>query len=182
MKLSVYIATSVDGFIAREDGAVDWLDGHESAGEGEDFGFQAFMDSVDALLMGRNSYDKVLSFDVGWPYGEKPVFVLTNRPFLPPDDPVAKVAALAGSPEEVVFELSQRGFSHLYIDGGQVEQQFLREGFVDELIMTTIPVLLGKGSPLFGVLDQEQPVKLVSAQGFSNGFVQTKYVIERPLS
>ncbi|MEM7111495.1 MAG: dihydrofolate reductase family protein [Chloroflexota bacterium] len=182
MKLSVYIATSVDGFIAREDGAVDWLDGHESAGENEDFGYKAFMDSVDGMLMGRNTYDKVLSFDVGWPYGDKPVFVLTKRPFSPPDAPNAQVEPLAGSPHEIVSQLNQRGFTHLYIDGGQVVQQFLQEGLVDELIITVIPVLLGKGIPLFGALDRDQSVKLMRAEGYSNGFVQTRYVVERPLT
>lgn len=182
MKASVYIATSLDGFIAREDGDIDWLEGHESAGEGEDMGFQAFMDSVDALVMGRNTYDKVLSFDVGWPYGEKPVIVLTNRPFSPPDAPSANVSAMSGSPSEIVAQLSAQGMTHIYIDGGQLIQSFIRAGLVNQLIITTIPVLIGSGIPLFGSLPHDIILRLIDSRAYVNGFVQSSYALDKAAS
>lgn len=177
MKLSVYIAVSLDGYIARKNGDVDWLEGHESAGEGEDMGYGAFMDSVDALVMGRNTYDKVLSFGVGWPYGEKKVFVLTKRPFSPPDDDKANVESLAGSPAEIVAQLAARGFKHLYVDGGNVIQHFLRAGLIDQFVITTIPILIGGGISLFGSIEQDLKVQHVNSQVFPNGFVQNTYAI-----
>src|SRR5690349_4154783 len=117
MNATVYIATSLDGFIAREDGAIDWLPGIDSAGEGEDYGYHAFFDSVDVLVMGRNSYELVRTFD-DWPYGTKPVVVLTSRPLEIPQSIAETVEAMSGSPTEVVQRLAGRGAKHLYVDGG----------------------------------------------------------------
>src|SRR5436305_11911544 len=116
MKMSVFIGVSVDGFIARPDGALDWL----PAGGGEEHGYEAFIASVDALVIGRKTYDTVLSFDA-WPYGDKPVFVLSSIPLVPPP-PGATVEHLSGAPAEIASQLDARGIRHVYVDGGVTVQ------------------------------------------------------------
>ena len=180
MKASVYIATSVDGFIAREDGSVDWLSsGEETAGEdggGEDYGYQDFMDSVDALVMGRNTYEMVQSFGE-WPYGNKPVIVLTSTPLDIPEKFAKTVSAMSGTPGEIVRNLAERGYEHLYIDGGKTIQGFLRERLIQTLIITKIPILIGSGIPLFGTLPHDIKLRHLETFQFDNGLVQSKYEI-----
>ena len=186
MKASVYIATSLDGFIARKDGDIGWLTGdsegggeevnQEDQGQGEDYGYKAFMDSVDALVMGRNSYEKVRSFG-GWAYGDKPVVVLSRRPIEIPERLSKTVEAMSGAPEEVVARLSKRGMKHLYIDGGVTIQRFLRAGLIQRLIITRIPTLIGAGIPLFGPLDEDIKLRHVRTQSYPSGFVQSEYEV-----
>lgn len=177
MKCSVYIATSLDGFIARLDGGLDWLP--QQAEPGEDYGYQAFFDSVDVLVMGRNSYEKVLTFGA-WPYGEKRVVVLSSRPLEIAPALAGRVEALSLSPREVVTRLEARGAHHAYVDGGQTIQRFLRDGLIDEITLTRIPVLIGQGLPLFGALDADVPLRHVETRSYPNGLVQSKYAIARP--
>lgn len=173
----VYIAQSLDGYIARPDGGLDWLEGHDVP-EGEDFGYHAFMARVDALVMGRNSFESVLSFDVPWPYGETHVYVLTSRPLQIPEALRATVSAEGGAPAEVAARLAAAGVRAAYLDGGATIQRFLRAGLVDELIVTTIPVLLGEGIPLFGALEADQPLELVGVTGHEGcGFVVSRYEV-----
>jgi dihydrofolate reductase len=153
LKCTVFIATSLDGFIARPNGDLDWLP-------------QA------VLVMGRNTYDVVCSLGE-WPYGDKRVAVLTARPIdLPPD---SKVTALSGSPSDVIAELAKDGAQHLYIDGGRVVTNFLRDGLIDEIIITTIPILIGKGIPLFGELNKDVALELLSTKSFDGGLAQSHY-------
>lgn len=175
MKVSVYIAASVDGFVAREDGSTDWLS-VDDAGDGEDYGYKAFIASVDALLMGRNTFEKVMGFGA-WPYDDTPVFVLSSRPLEFPDALSGKVTTLSASPREVVKQLAGWGVKHLYIDGGQMIQGFLREGLVQRLIVTRVPVLLGAGSPLFGPLSRDVKLRYVGTRAFNSGLVQTEYEV-----
>ncbi len=175
MKASVYIATSVDGFIAREDGSIDWLPSGENAA-GEDYGYQDFMDSVDALVMGRNTYELVLSFGK-WPYGEKPVVVLSSNNLEIPKNLPGSISPLSGSPGEIVEQLSKIGYSHLYINGGKTIQSFLRKGLIQTLIITKIPILIGSGIPLFGELPQDLKLRLLEPRQFDNGIVQSKYEV-----
>jgi dihydrofolate reductase len=178
MICSVYIAASLDGFIARPDGDIEWL--HNSAynlPEGEnDFGYERFINTVDALVMGRHTYEKVLSFD-GWPYGEKKVVVLTGRPLSIPAAPTANVSFDSGSPADIVTRLDSAGAGHLYIDGGQTIQQFLQAGLISQMIITQIPILLGSGIPLFGSLATEISLNHRQTRTFANGFVQSHYEI-----
>ena len=185
MKASVYIATSLDGFIAREDGDLDWLEGSgeevakevsEDESQGEDYGYRAFMDSVDALVMGRNTFEKVLSLGP-WGYGDKPVFVLSSRPLEIPDHLSQTVEAMSGSPEEVVARLSERGMTHLYIDGGVTVQRFLRARLIQRLVITRMPVLIGTGIPLFGPLGEDIKLRHVRTQSYPSGFVQSEYEV-----
>ena len=144
----VYIATSLDGFIARKDGGLDWLPSPDASSESAS-DFDTFLASVDALVMGRNTYDMVQSFGV-WPYGDKPVFVLSHRPVDLPADSAARVDCISGTPDKIVADLAGRGLQNLYIDGGETIQAFLRAGEIHRLIVTRIPVLLGEGISLFG--------------------------------
>src|SRR5215216_2550304 len=149
MKASVFIGTSVDGFIARANGDLDWL----PPGGGEPHGYDEFMAAVDALVIGRKTFETVLNFDA-WPYGEKPVFVLSTRA-LAPAPPGAVVERMSGTPADIVSLLAARGIRHIYVDGGITIQGFLRAGLIQRLIITRVPVLIGSGVPLFGPLPHD---------------------------
>ena len=171
MRASVCVGTSVDGFIARADGGLDWLptDG------GEPHGYDEFMASIDALVVGRNTYQTVLGFGT-WPYGKKPVFVLSTRALAPA--PVgAVVERLCGVPAEIVSQLAARGFQHLYVDGGITIQRFLQAGLIQRLIVTRVPVLIGAGIPLFGPLERDIVLKHVETRHYASGLVQSVYEI-----
>ena len=173
VKISVYIAVSLDGFIARKNGDLDWLPAGDVGGE--DFGYGEFMSTVDYIVMGRNTFEKVLTFG-GWHYDKK-VIVLTSRDSDIPPELADKVEALHLSPRELVHEMGRRGAKSIYLDGGVTIQRFLRESLVDEMIITTIPILLGEGLPLFGKLDNDVKLELVKSESFKNGFVQNKYKV-----
>jgi dihydrofolate reductase len=179
MKISVYIATSLDGFIAREDGDIEWLhnSGHGEMDEGEDFGYEKFMSTVDALVMGRKTYEKVLSFGGDWPYGKNPVFVLSTSGVKIPDAISETVSSLSGSPQKIVKQLEKLGYQHIYLDGGLTIQKFLEAGLVDEITITKIPVFIGNGIPLFGPLSKDIKLKHVQTEAFNNGFAQSRYEI-----
>jgi dihydrofolate reductase len=172
MRASVFIATSLDGFIARQDGALDWLptDG------GEPHGYDEFIATVDAIVMGRKTFETVLTFDA-WPYGTKPVVVLSTRPsgLKAPDGAVCDM--MTGTPHEIVARLSARGMKHLYVDGGVTIQRFLEAGLIQRLIITRIPVLLGSGIPLFGPLPHDLRLEHVATRAYPSGLVQSEYVI-----
>lgn len=171
MKASVFVGTSVDGFIARPDGGLDWLP-HEG---GEEHGYQAFFASVDALVIGRHTYETVLGFD-SWPYGAKPVYVLSSVP-LPPGPSGSMVHHLAGEPAEIVAKLAALGFQHAYIDGGITVQGFLRSGLIQRLIITRVPVLIGAGIPLFGATGRDIQLRHIATRHFASGLVQSEYEV-----
>ncbi len=175
MKTSVYIATSLDGFISRENGDVDWLPAGESE-DGEDYGYHAFMNSVDALVLGRNTYEMVLSFGE-WPYGDKPVIVLSTQNLELPDKLLKTVSHMQGTPREIIDQLSEMGYQHLYIDGGLTIQGFIRDGLIQVIIFTQIPILIGQGIPLFGPIIEDIQLEHVESKAFKNGFVQNIYRI-----
>lgn len=192
MKVSAYIATSLDGFIARPDGALDWLPGAGDdegrrfadgfAREEADYGWSAFWDSVDCLIMGRRSFAKVRTFG-GWPYEGKRVLVLSRDPqFVVPEELAGKAEA-AGAPPSLsalLKQLSAAGHRHIYVDGGQTIQAFLREGLITEMTVTRIPVLIGEGIPLFGPVPSDIPLTLVRSVAYANGFVQSVYTLSKP--
>ena len=171
----MFIATSLDGFIAREDGDIAWLtEGYESKA-GEDYGYEAFIDTVDVLVMGRGTYEQVLGFGA-WPY-KKPVVVLSSGAVDVPDELTGFVETMSASPREVARRLAERGFRHAYIDGGQTIQGFLEAGLIQQLTLTTIPILIGKGRPLFGSLGQDVRLRHLETKAFSSGLVQSRYEI-----
>lgn len=173
MKASVFIAASIDGFIARPNGGLDWL-----PDDCEPHGYEEFIATVDALVIGRNTYDIVRSFP-GWAYGTKPVIVLSDTLTDLDAPPGAVCELLSGDPRHIVDQLAARGWTHLYIDGGITIQRFLRAGLIDRLIITRIPVLLGSGIPLFGALSSDIRCQHVSTRSYPSGLVQSEYLIAR---
>lgn len=182
MKISVHIATSLDGLIARENGGLDWLpgaqegDGADGDSGDEDYGFKEFLDSVDVLVMGRNTYEAVLSFGQ-WPYGSKRVVVLASKPVEIPNGLAGTVESRSCSPAELVKDLAESGANHLYIDGGKTIQGFLNAGLIQEITITKIPVLIGSGIPLFGPLSADKRLNHLETRWFDNGFVQSRYQV-----
>ncbi len=172
MPNAVYIATSLDGYIAGPDGELDWLMQFPNP-EQSDFGFGKFIRKMDALVMGRKTFEKVLSFDT-WPY-PLPVFVLSSTLTAIPQHLEGKAELVNGDLHAIVNDLNDRWFKNLYLDGGQTVQSFMRKGLVDELIISRIPIVLGGGIPLFGALDEAQRFELVKNEAFKNGIVKTHY-------
>jgi dihydrofolate reductase len=171
----VFIAASLDGYIARPDGDIDWLHGWPDVGH--DYGYGAFMASVDGLIVGRGSYEKALAFPE-WPY-PKPVVVLSRtlgQDGVPPHL-AGKVRINPAGPRQVVHELQGQGWTRAYVDGGRVIQSFLREGLIEDLIVTSIPILLGAGLPLFGPLDADIRLKHLKTSAYDSGFVQSHYAV-----
>jgi dihydrofolate reductase len=175
IQVSVFIATSLDGYIARPDGDVSWLHETEPIGGGDDAGYGVFFDSIDVLVMGRGTFEKVLEFD--WPYGRKPVIVLSKSLTEAPEKLRDRVRIDASTPQELVEKLSQEGYKHIYLDGGKVIQSYLREELVDDITLTTIPVLIGEGLPLFGSIDKDIKLHLLESRSWDNGLVQSKYQV-----
>ncbi len=170
-KISIFIAMSIDGYIAREDGNLDWLETvHPAEPLRQDCGFHQFFASVDALVMGRNTYEKVLSFGK-WPYEGKRVIVLSNKK----TEPQNNVAFYQGDVMQLSHQLYDEGVKHLYIDGGITIAQFLQAKLVDEMIVTIIPVMLGKGIPLFNPITLETNCRLLKSEIYSTGLVQLHY-------
>lgn len=181
-RFAVFIATSLDGFIARPDGSIDWLDeANTRVPEGEDCGYAAFMDSVDALLMGRKTYETVLTFG-DWPYDHQSVYVLSDQLTSLAEGVPDTVRLIRGDIPNVVSELRDRGHRKVYVDGGKTIQSLLAAGIVDEITITRIPVLLGAGRSLFGELPGDLALKHVSTRSYSFGFVQSTYQVQAGFS
>jgi len=172
----VFIAASLDGYIARADGDIEWLLARDDPSE--DHGYNDFIKDKDVIVMGRGSYEKVVTFDT-WPY-ELPVLVLSRQlAGTPVPGPLqGKVRFAALSPREAMAELAQQGVRRAYIDGGQLVQSFLREGLIADMVITTVPVLIGAGRPLFGALPEDRSLTLVASRSFPSGLVQSSYRLQ----
>jgi dihydrofolate reductase len=168
--VSVFVGASVDGFIARRNGDLDWL----PEGGGEPHGYDEFMASVDAIVIGRKTFETVLTFGA-WPYGDKRVVVLSSRPIDLAGVRGGVVEQMAGPPAEIVAQLAASGARHLYVDGGITIQGFLRAGLVRRLIITRVPVLIGDGVPLFGTLPRDVRLRHVATRHYPSGLVQSEY-------
>ena len=176
-KCSVFIATSLDGFIARTDGRIDWLlAANATVPAGEDCGYAEFFSTVDAMVMGRGTFEQVLTFPQ-WPYGELPVYVMSRTLTELPVSVPSSVSLVSEPPTELVDRLHAEGRRHLYVDGGRTIQSFLSAGLLDELTITLIPVLLGSGRPLFGPLWADVALDLISSRSYPFGFVQNRYSV-----
>ena len=173
MRVSVFVGTSLDGFIARADGGLDFL----PEGGGEPHGYDEFIASVDAIVIGRKTFETVLAFP-SWPYGDKRVVVLSTRPLDFSALRGAVVEQMAGPPAEIVARLAATGSHHLYVDGGITIQGFLRAGLVQRLVITRVPVLIGEGIPLFGSLPRDVRLRHVMTRHFPSGLVQSEYQVE----
>ena len=172
MQASVFIGTSVDGFIARQNGELDFL----PEGGGEPPGYAEFMASVDALVIGRKTFETVLTF-ANWPYGKKRVVVLSSRPLNFSAVRGGVVEQMAGSPAEIVSKLAASGVRHAYVDGGITIQRFLSAGLIQRQIITRVPVLIGEGIPLFGALPRDLQLRHVGTQHYPSGLVKTEYQV-----
>lgn len=172
MMISVFVGTSLDGFIARLNGDLDWL----PEGGGEPHGYPEFFDSIDTLVIGRKTFETVLSFDA-WPYGDKRVVVLSSGPLDLSAAGVSTVEQMTGPPAEIVSRLEAKGARHLYIDGGITVQRFLQAGLIQRLIITRVPVLIGEGIPLFGSLTKDVRLHHVATRQYPSGLVQSEYTV-----
>lgn len=169
-KISIYIAMSLDGYIARKDGSLDWLEyGHTGD---EDYGFKKFINRIDALVLGRKTYEVISGFDE-WPYKDKRVIVLSNTL-----SQVRKEAELfCGQVTDLASRLHAEGIKHVWVDGGITVSKFLEAGLVDDLTLSVIAVVLGSGIPLFSTMGREHKCHLISTQSYPNGLVQLKYEV-----
>lgn len=174
MKASVFVGASVDGFIARTNGELDFLD----AGGGEEHGYDEFLSSVDTIVIGRKTFETVMGFEA-WPYGRKRVVALSSGPL---DLAAARarggvVEQMGGPPAEICARLADSGAQHLYVDGGITIQRFLGAGRIDRLIVTRVPVLIGAGIPLFGSLPADVLLRHVATRSYAGGLVQSEYEV-----
>ncbi len=169
----VFVGKSLDGYIADKNGGLDWLQSIPNP-DNNDMGYEKFIEQVDAIVMGRATFEMICSFDCDWPYN-RPVFVLSKTINSIPEDYKDKAELLKGSITEILETVNKKGFNRLYIDGGATIQNFLREDLIDEIIITTIPILLGGGTPLFSELPKELEFEHVASEMFLNEIVQNHY-------
>lgn len=174
-KVFVFIATSLDGFISRKDGSIDWLTKfNEAAPPGEDCGYKEFISSIDLIVMGRNTFEQVLTFGE-WPYNKIKLVVLSSKLKHVPEHLKKMVTLDSDTPKNLLLKLSSKGYKNIYLDGGITIQKFLNEGMIDEITITTIPILIGEGKPLFGHLNGDVRLELVQSKSYHFGVVQSKY-------
>ncbi|WP_372758038.1 dihydrofolate reductase family protein [Mariniflexile sp.] len=176
-KNSVFIATSLDGYIADKNGGIDWLNTIPNP-DNNDMGYVEFNNEIDALVMGRTTFETVLGFDVEWPYN-KPVFVLSNKLKEIPESHIGKAFLIKGSLSVILNQIHKKGFHRLYIDGGTTIRNFLKEDLIDDMILTTIPILLGGGSSLFMELPNELNFELIGTKTYLNQITQNHYKRKR---
>ena len=174
MAVSVFCGVSVDGFLARPDGALDFLE----IGGSEPHGYEEFIKTVDVIVMGRNTYDFIRPYKP-WPFpAGMRVVVLSSRPLEPPASGW-KIEPMSGEPAQIVAKLTESGAKHIYVDGGITIQRFLRAGLVDRMIVTRLPVLIGQGIPLFGSLEKDVKLKHIATREYKGGLVQSEYEVEK---
>lgn len=176
MKMSVFCGVSVDGFLARPNHALDFLD----AGGQEPHGFDEFYGSVDVVVIGRKTFEVVLTFRE-WAYGKKAVVVLSSRSVDLASLKGGKVQQMSGEPAVIARELKAQGFTHAYIDGGVTIQRFLAAGLIDRMLITRVPVLIGEGIPLFGPLPRDISLNHVATRSYKGGLVQSEYEIRNKI-
>ena len=174
MLASVFVGTSVDGFIARPNGDLDFL----PPGGGEEHGYTDFIASVDALVVGRGTFETVLGFET-WPYGDKRVVVLSSQPLDLSQVRGGVVEHMSAHPAEIFARLDAQGVRHIYVDGGITIQRFLKAGLINRLTITRVPVLIGSGIPLFGSLDADVRLQHVATRHFPSGLVTSEYTVVR---
>ncbi|MFT5890704.1 MAG: dihydrofolate reductase [Dokdonia sp.] len=174
---SVFIATSLDGYIADKNDGIDWLYSIPNPSN-DDMGYIEFISDIDALVMGRTTFQTVCGFDVDWPY-DKPVFVLSTTLHEIPESHKGKAFLVKGTLTRILEEIHKKGYHRLYIDGGTTIRNFLKADFIDEMIITTIPIVLGGGSPLFSELPNELEFELIKTKTFLNQIPQNHYKRKR---
>jgi len=178
VQCSVFIACNVDGYIARPDGSIDWLTGPGSSTSTGDYGYSTFLNTIDAVVLGRKTYELVETF-AEWPYGSRRVYVLSTR-YPEGGKPVAGGAlGISVGPSALVERMSTEGIHRAYIDGGKTVQGFLAAGLIDDITITRVPILLGSGIPLFGTLSREVGFRHLETTSYTTGLVQSRYEVMR---
>lgn len=181
LKVSTFVATSLDGFIARKDGSIDWLSPPDVAfPAGEDCGFSKFLSTVDKIIMGKNTFEQILTFDK-WVYDDIPMVVLSSQDFKIPPSLQNQVSASNEAPHKILARLDQKSIKHVYVDGGFTIQSFIRDSLLDELTITVVPIILGEGKPLF-CPGKEISLEHISTKTFDFGYVQLKYRLRKRLN
>ncbi len=170
-KVSIYIAESIDGYIAKEDGSLDWLDIVNI--KGEDYGYHTFCSSIDTIVMGRKTYDAIANL-VDWPYKNIRVIVLSTTLH----SKRSEVELYSGPIDSLLIQLHNEGVKHVWVDGGETASEFIDTGYVDHIILSVVPVILGKGVPLFNSMKQTHRCRLVSSKAYSSGLLQIHYTLE----
>jgi len=176
-KNSVFIATSLDGYIADKNGGIDWLHSIPNP-DNDDMGYVEFINGIDALVMGRITFETVIGFDVDWPYN-RPVFVLSNTLKEIPESYKDKAYLVKGTLKVILDQIHEKGFYRLYIDGGTTIRSFLKEDLIDEMVITTIPILLGGGSSLFSELQNQMKFELIGTKTYLDQITQNHYKREK---
>ncbi|TGL33398.1 dihydrofolate reductase family protein [Leptospira perdikensis] len=175
IQYKAFIASSLDGFIARTDGSIDWLSSKEFTLENNDLGYSSFMEGIECIVMGRITFETVLTFET-YPFGSIPIYVLTrNLDYKFKSEHPIRI--FQGTLEELDSDITKKQFKTVYVDGGKLIQSYLAKHMLNELTITTIPILLGSGLPLFGNSLIERKLNHIQTSTFSNGFIQTKYQI-----
>jgi dihydrofolate reductase len=174
-RISAFVATSLDGFIARSNGSIDWLiKANTLLPAEEDCGYREFMTTIDTVVMGRNTFDQIMTFE-SWPYETQRVVVMSHHPLLLPDSLSGKAVPFPGSPAALIERLASEGIRHIYVDRGKTIQSFLNAMLVNDITITLIPVILGQGKTLFGPAENDIPLIHLETRIFNFGFVQLKY-------
>jgi dihydrofolate reductase len=179
VKCSVFVAISMDGYLARLNGDLDWLTKTAAANASEDYGYKEFFDTVDTVILGRKTYEHLLSLN-DWPYAGKRTIVLSRDAGKVPGDLAYPVNIMSGPPAGLVRRLEVEGAHHVYVDGGTTIRGFLNAGAINEMIITFVPVLIGSGIPLFGKLDRDVKLQHVETTLYRNSLLQSKYTVENP--
>lgn len=171
-KLILYIATSLDGYIATPEGDLGFLSVVEQPGE--DYGYSTFIKTIDTVILGRKTYDKVLSFGIPFPHADKRTYVITRTPRATEGN----IVFYTGSLPELVAQLKNENGKNIFVDGGaEVVHELMRHNLIDEFVISTIPVFLGEGIPLFRSGRPQLKLQLISSTSFEKGLVQSHYVI-----
>lgn len=184
MMCSVYIATSIDGYIATDEGNIDWLhtsgDQNIDINQNSDMGFNEFISSIDCIVMGRKCMEMISSFNLTpdqWPYGNTKIYALSNSMKQAPENVRDKVEMYSGDIQELVDKLENDGYKHAYIDGGMTITSFLNKKLINKIIITKAPIILGRGIPLFGKLDKSIILANSKATILPNNFIQVEYSV-----
>lgn len=173
-KVIVYIAQSVDGFIAKKDDDISWLSIVDAPGE--DYGYMEFVESVDTVIMGRRTYEKVLSFGMEFPHKERKTYVLSNSK----EGSDENVEYYSGDVKELINNIRSTSGKHIFVDGGaEVIKEFIRQDLIDEYVISTVPILIGNGVRLFKGSERENKLELVESNSFPTGLVQNRYIVVR---
>ena len=174
----VYIAASIDGYIARKDGSINWLMDLPNPTR-SDYGFAAFLQGIDGIILGRKTFETVLGFNE-WPYAKPvPIFVLSNTLTALPGNLPVRVEIVNGELKSIIKSLKSTGIHNLYVDGGKTIQSFLKEDLIDEMTITRVPILLGSGIPLFDFNDLELQFEHSWTEVHDNMLVRSKYIRKR---